>query len=110
MQSPAEGNSVSEQTRSQRDLFPSSQMAATVMAPRRVRHSRRGVAAAAKAEQKALTSGALPKMGEVEVIGDKPGSTVEDRNRPRLMCRRAKESHSLGKYRAQLDHSPCAPR
>ena len=48
--------------------------------------------------------------GEVEVIGDKPGNTVEDRNRPRLLCRRAKESHSLGKHRAQLDHSPCAPR
>jgi hypothetical protein len=38
--------------------------------------------------------------GEVEVIVDKPGNTVEDRNRPRLLCRRAKESHSLGKYRA----------
>jgi len=25
--------------------------------------------------------------GEVEVIGDKPGNTVEDRSRPRLLCR-----------------------
>ena len=47
--------------------------------------------------------------GEVEVIGDKPGNTVEDRNRPRLLCRRAKESHSLGKYRAQLESLPVCP-
>ena len=25
--------------------------------------------------------------GEVKVIGDKPDNTVEDRNRPRLLCR-----------------------
>ena len=32
--------------------------------------------------------------GEVEVIGDKPDNTVEDRNCPRLLCRGTKESNS----------------
>ena len=48
--------------------------------------------------------------GEVEVIGDEPANTFNDRHRQRLLCRRAKERHSLCKSRAQLDHSPCAPR
>lgn len=32
--------------------------------------------------------------GEVEVIGDEPDNTVEDRNCPRLLCRGTKESYS----------------
>ena len=32
--------------------------------------------------------------GEVEVIGDEPGNTVEDRNCPRVLCRGTKASYS----------------
>src|SRR6266568_2572382 len=32
--------------------------------------------------------------GEVEVIGEEPDNTVEDRNCPRLLCRGTKESYS----------------
>jgi hypothetical protein len=47
---------------------------------------------------------------EVEVIGDEPGNTVEDRNCPRLLCRGTKESYSPCKGRARLIHFPCVPR
>jgi hypothetical protein len=43
-------------------------------------------------EERTLTSGALFEDGEVEVIGDEPGNTVDDRNCPRLLCRGTKES------------------
>ena len=48
--------------------------------------------------------------GEVEVIGDEPSNTVEDRNRPRLLCRGTKESDSPCRLRARLVHSPCVSR
>jgi hypothetical protein len=31
--------------------------------------------------------------GEVEVIGDEPENTINDRTRPRLLCRKAKEEN-----------------
>ena len=40
--------------------------------------------------------------GEVEVIGDEPENTINDRTRPRLLCRKAKESHLLHKCRVRL--------
>ena len=48
--------------------------------------------------------------GEVEVIGDKPDNTVEDRNCPRLLCRGKKESYSPCRSRVRLVYSPCASR
>jgi len=40
--------------------------------------------------------------GEVVVIGDKPRNTIEDRRRPRLLCRGAKESYSPRLSRVRL--------
>jgi hypothetical protein len=48
--------------------------------------------------------------GEVEVIGDEPGNSVEDWNCSRLLCRGTKESYPLCRLRARLVHSPCVPR
>jgi hypothetical protein len=48
-----------------------------------------------------------PEDGEVEVIGDEPSNTGEDRNRPRLLYRGTKESYSPRICRAPLVHSPC---
>jgi hypothetical protein len=48
--------------------------------------------------------------GKVEVIGDEPDNTVEDRNCPRLLCRGTKESYSRADFRARLVYSPCVPR
>ncbi len=47
--------------------------------------------------------------GEVEVIGDEPDNTLEDRNCPRLLCRGTKESYSAD-LRARSVHSPCVSR
>jgi hypothetical protein len=41
---------------------------------------------------------------EVEVIGDEPDNTVEDRNCPRLLCRGTKESRGTNE-----SYSPCRP-
>ena len=47
---------------------------------------------------------------EVVVIGDEPVNTINDRRRPRLLCREAKESSSPCRSRARLAYSPCASR
>src|ERR1035437_8543955 len=44
--------------------------------------------------------------GEVVVIGDKPENTIEDRRRPRLLCRGAKESCSPCRSRVRLGLLP----
>ena len=36
------------------------------------------------------------------MIGDEPENTINDRTRPRLLCRKAKESHLLHKCRVRL--------
>jgi hypothetical protein len=48
--------------------------------------------------------------GEVVVIGDEPENTINDRRRPRLLCRGTKESYPLRRLRVRLVHSPCVSR
>jgi hypothetical protein len=47
--------------------------------------------------------------GEVEVIGDEPENTINDRTRPRLLCRKAK-GKSAAEHACGQASSPCALR
>jgi len=48
--------------------------------------------------------------GEVEVIGDEPENTINDRTCPRLLCRKAKEEDLPQNTLAVSLLSPCAFR